>query len=279
MSTTITTKKIGQIEVIHIENEYANANISLFGAHVMSFIPKSDNRDRLWMSSEAIYDGKAPLRGGIPICWPWFSDRYPEANADLPAHGYVRDQNWTLVSTEDTFEGTLLVLHPGHSVGPGFPYKTALQVTILVGQSLKISVVTTNLENKDIRLTGALHTYFAVSDISDVILHGITGHYFDKTRKYQQFNTPKHYEFDEETDRVHQCKANHITINFDKKVTEVNSQGHDSIVVWNPWAANSESMKDMPDDGYRHMLCVETAITDGIALSQQQSHALVQTIK
>lgn len=276
---SITYSKIDQVDVLKINNRFASATIALFGGHVLSYIPKIDDRDRLWQSKQAIFDGVTPLRGGIPICWPWFSDRFPQPDDSLPSHGFVRTQNWQLNLAEEVDEGTRVELSPSNTAGPGFAHKTELTLTILVGESLELSLTTRNLDSHPINLTSALHSYFSVNDVSDAQISGISGSFQDKTRDYQTFETPSPYTFSKETDRVHHCLAQSVDIQCGQHTTQVGSSGHDSIVVWNPWQQNSEKMQDMQDDGYRTMLCVETAVTDGIKIEPKESHTLRQSIK
>ncbi|MFT4746307.1 MAG: glucose-6-phosphate 1-epimerase, partial [Congregibacter sp.] len=98
------------IQVLHISNAFATAEISLFGGHVLSFKPKHDARERLWISQSALFDGKKAIRGGIPICWPWFGDH--SCNNDVAAHGYVRTQTWQVLNSEETDLGTTINLKP-----------------------------------------------------------------------------------------------------------------------------------------------------------------------
>jgi glucose-6-phosphate 1-epimerase len=106
----------------------------------------------------------------------------------------------------------------------------------------------------------------------------LSAKYSDKTRDYQLFDTPKPYRFNEETDRVHLEIPSILTILDDQIKTDIQSSGHDSIVVWNPWQDKSVSMGDMADDSYLTMLCVETAVTQGHTVEVGETHILEQTI-
>lgn len=279
LSDTISVQRRGDIDVIKVDNQFAKASISLFGGHLLSFIPKSDERDRLWVSEMAIFDGRSPIRGGIPICWPWFSNRFPTPEQNLPSHGYVRNQLWSLIKHEDSSLGTRLIFAPSFTSNKGFEFSVALTLMVTVAETLTIELITENTDKQTLSFTGALHTYFAVSDISQVLLEGLSGTYHDKTRDWQEFHTPSPYRFAEETDRVHHATPETLLICDDSYEIIVGSKGHDSIVVWNPWQENSRAMNDMPDKGYASMLCVETAITDGLVLNPGESHYLTQTIK
>lgn len=278
LSSSARLQKLGQLDVISVNNDQATAQIALFGAHIVSFVPKQDARERLWLSSDAILDGSKAIRGGVPICWPWFSDSHGKPDLSLPSHGYVRDQTWQLSECVDTDDGTELTLVPGTTKGRGFDGDAQLSIKIKVGAQLHIWLTTENLGSTPFSITCALHTYFNVTDINHTKLRGLSGSYKDKTLNWQQFTTPEPYTFHQETDRIHLCRANKVSIEDRQQGTLIESAGHDSLVVWNPWSTLSQSMQDMQDDGYRYMLCVETAVTDNKEIAPGQAHTLTQII-
>ncbi|MEP0355813.1 D-hexose-6-phosphate mutarotase [Paraglaciecola sp.] len=266
----------GNINVLKIDNSFATAEIALFGGHIVSFVPKSDGRERLWISKQAIFNGQKAIRGGVPICWPWFGDH--SSDKAMPSHGYVRQQNWNVVASEDSETGTIISLQPITSSEAGFDAEAQLTLVVLIGKQLSIQLKTTNLSDKVLTYTCALHSYFAIKDIQQCELIGLQGTYKDKTRNFERFETPQPYKFNEETDRVHFDKPEKLVITDQELITGVQSSGHDSIVVWNPWQDKSISMGDMADDSYVTMLCVETAITEGQIILPSETHTLEQTI-
>ena len=273
-STSIITRD--NIQLLHIENTFASTEISLFGGHILSFKPKHDGRERLWVSEKAIFDGKKPIRGGIPICWPWFGDH--ASNTELAPHGYVRNQTWGILNTVDNDTGTTITLHPQTCAGEGFEGNAKLTLEVHVGKQLIIRLCTSNLGDTPLTYNCALHSYFAISDINHCELLGLSKQYSDKTRSFQTFDTPLPYRFSEETDRVHQEQPKILTIVDEQIKTDIQSSGHDSIVVWNPWQDKSISMGDMADDSYLTMLCVETAVTQNQEVKAGETHILEQTI-
>ncbi|GAA0857499.1 D-hexose-6-phosphate mutarotase [Aliiglaciecola litoralis] len=268
----------GDVDVLCIDNEHASAQIALFGAHILSYIPKSDNRERLWLSDNAIFDNKTPIRGGVPVCWPWFSDAHNQQRDDLPSHGFVRTQVWHLVEFQESEKGLRLHFSPQSCQGPGWPHLTQCVLTVDVGKSLRISLHTTNLDTASLPLNCALHTYFKVNDIATTQLLGVSGVYRDKTQNWQELVTPTPYQFTQETDRIHLSAIPQVTL-VDEFETQITSSGHDSIVVWNPWIENSQKMQDMSDNGYRTMLCVETAVTQTKHLGAGEQMMITQEIK
>lgn len=261
--------------ILEIKNKAASARISLFGGQLLSFIPRHDGRERLWLSSKAIWDGSKPIRGGVPICWPWFGD-HPDKQ--YSAHGYVRCRIWQLLESSESEHSTNLILAPLDSQGAGVDGQASLLLNITIGIELSIKLITSNIGDHAFSYTCALHSYFKVQNIHNVNLTGLKGEYADKPSGFKRFLTPHPYRFTEETDRIHLNAANKVCIVEETLETEVYSDGHDSIVVWNPWQENSTQLADMENEDYKHMLCVETAVTKGITLEPGASHVLEQKI-
>jgi glucose-6-phosphate 1-epimerase len=275
--STITERQLApQLTCLEIENAHATATISLLGAQVLSFKPKHDGRERLFISDTAVMDGSKPVRGGIPVCWPWFGAH--KGNAAYPAHGFVRTRQWRLIDNEDYDDYTRLILEAPDTAHPGFDGSATVTVEVVVGRELTISIHTRNAGNMPCRLTMALHTYFSVTDVRNCQLEGLDGTYSDKTQNWALLPTPSPYSFTAETDRIHLHAAPALRIVEPSRVTNIRSAGHDSIVVWNPWSTGVGAFADMSEDGWMRMLCVETASTQGLDLAPGGMHTLTQTI-
>ncbi|MGS2722062.1 D-hexose-6-phosphate mutarotase [Paraglaciecola aestuariivivens] len=274
---SLSYKTKGKLDILHLENAFGSVDIALFGGQVLSYIPKSDGRERLWLSESAILDGSKAIRGGVPICWPWFG-AHP-SQTELPAHGYVRTQNWELIHASENQQGTTIELKPSSSQGAGFAGKAELSLIIHLGQELSIALHTRNLSEQSFRYNCALHSYFKVQDINHTELLGVTGQYTDKLQNNALFDTPVPYRLTQETDRVHLTTPARVEIRDKHNSIDIQHFGHDSLVVWNPWQAKSASMADMTAQGYESMLCVETAITAGQEVKAQETHVLKQVIR
>lgn len=277
VSTFLQKSSRGSIETLVVDNALGRAEIALFGGHVIAFTPHHDNRQRLWLSPVADLTGKKPIRGGIPVCWPWFSDDHGRAKGELPSHGFLRNQVWQLVETQQNEDKTTVILSPPVTSGEGFGFKTDVALHITVGRELCVSLVTKNTDIKQFTFNAALHTYFQVDNVSKTELLGLSGNYKDKLSNWQETPTPSPYVFSGETDRIHLNPVADNIISTSGTSTLVKHQGHDSIVVWNPWRS-AASIADMDAFGYKHMLCVETAITQGVVLNPGDSRALTQII-
>jgi glucose-6-phosphate 1-epimerase len=266
-----------RVTLLDVKNAAGHATISQFGAQVLSFTPKHDGRERLYLSKLARIDGGKSIRGGVPVCWPWFGAH--KQDATQPAHGYMRTRQWRLIEANAGADQTVLLLQAEDSSGPGFPGTARLQLRVSVGSTLELQLLTTNIGNAAFPLYCALHTYFAVDDIRQTQLEGLQGEYSDKTRDWAHFSTPVPYGFSEETDRIHLQPAPLVDIVQGSGArTQVASSGHDSIVVWNPWTECARNFPDMEAQDYTKMLCVETALTQGYTLEPGQTHKLVQRV-
>lgn len=275
---SIRTEEKEDITFLYIENDSAKCKLSLYGGHVMSFIPKSDNRDRLWLSPLAFLNGDRPIRGGIPLCWPWFSDDHGREKGELPSHGFLRTQQWHLTSSDCDGKVTTVTLAPQKTTGKGFDVSCDVYLHLTIADTLTVVLETINTDSKPFKLNCALHTYFAVSNIKQVELEGLSGDYKDKLEDWAIKPTPEPYLFSEETDRIHLNAPELLKIKDDGAIrTTIKSQNHDSIVVWNPWQG-AASISDMDAFGYRQMLCVETAVTQGLTLEPGAIHQLTQQI-
>lgn len=297
-SNTVTLEDNDKGLCLKVDNQRATLLISLFGGHVLSYINKKDNKERLWLSNKAIFDGKSPIRGGIPICWPWFSAHHQ--NPSYPSHGFARTQVFTLLSIEEITQNnkvssTQLTLVP--SKLNQFAYNfVEMKLIIIVSNTLSVNIISINNSKEDIFITQALHSYFKVDNIYQTLLKGVTSDFDDKPSQTIGNKAPSPYSFDSEVDRIHQhepaefCQAQTIEIvstNSESKkeslsVIKIKQSGHDSTVVWNPWIEKSKSMKDMEDEGFLSMLCIEAANTRNadktLKLAPNETHTLTQTI-
>jgi len=217
---------------------------------------------------------KKPIRGGVPVCWPWFGG----LNEGFQMHGYARERVWELISAADNVDSTELVFSLPDTEGEGFLGKATLSLTITIANTLSMSLKTTNVGSEAFELSTALHTYFAVTDINSVELVGMSGDYSDKVNDWAIGKTSSPYVFPERTDRIHMNPVKNLEIIDGENRIGIESGGHDSIVVWNPGAELSKSMADMSDSSYLSMLCVESAVTQGKQLTPGEVHILNLTV-
>ena len=270
MDTAVLIEGKGGFPTIQIDNEYATAQISVYGAQVLTYKSKLENsgsdnaRDILFLSDEAYYEQGKAIKGGIPICWPWFGND-PE-NAGRLAHGFARNTLWSLEKTASTGKGETqitLSLSDSEETQKHWPYAFKLTLLVSVGKTLCLSLQTSNTGKQAFTITQALHTYFAIGDINQTRIIGLDKtHYIDKAAgRTVNIQQDGDVTVDQEVDRIYIDAPSRITLHDDKNKRQIGiqSSGSKTTVVWNPWSEIAAKMGDLKDDDYRRFICIETA--------------------
>jgi glucose-6-phosphate 1-epimerase len=275
----------GDHPMIDIDNQYATAKISLFGGQVLSFIPKNQTKDVLFLSDKASRDTGKAFRGGIPICWPWFGN--DTSSFDRPAHGFARNLPWKKLNTISNKDGSTSVklrLSNTEETLAIWPYEFELIIDITVGEKLTVALTTKNNDTRDIIISQALHSYFNVGDISQVSVSGLDGiNYLDKLDSYILQQQKGDVIIAQEVDRIYQDVSTAVQLvdqSFNRIIT-VSSQASNSTVVWNPWQENCAKLSDLSADDYKHFLCIENAnvFEDSVTIAAGESHTLTAVFK
>ena len=274
----------GGLTVAEIANARAAARVALHGAHVLSYQPRG-RRPVLWMSARSRFEAGAPIRGGIPICWPWFGPH--PTDEDKPAHGFARTAEWAVLGAEGLGDGSSrirLELSDSETTRELWPHAFALELAVTVGAELTVDLNVTNPGPGPMVSGGALHSYFHVARVAEVAIGGLDGcGYIDKLdpgdRKVQRGPIT----IAAETDRVYLDTVGECTIDdsrLNRRITVAKS-GSRSTVVWNPWIAKSARMTDFGDDESPGMVCVETAnaADDVVTVPPGGTHRLQATIR
>jgi glucose-6-phosphate 1-epimerase len=253
----------GGFPIIEINNEHAKALISVYAGQVLSFQPQGESEDLMFLSDQAYYQAGKAIKGGIPICWPWFGPD-PE-NSGRASHGFVRNRLWTVLGVETTRNGETQVklgLVDTPETREIWNYAFDFAINILVGSSLTVELVTRNTGDEKFSITQALHTYFKVGDINQVKVLGLeSGKYLDKVNGGVQKTQQGAVEFSEEVDRIYTDVKTELIIDDDalNRRIKITTSGSKTAIVWNPWATISANMADLGDEDYQHFVCVETA--------------------
>jgi glucose-6-phosphate 1-epimerase len=250
----------GGLPFIEVKTKYADAVVSLHGAHVLKYVPRG-GKPLLWLSKYSYFEPGKPIRGGIPVCWPWFS-AHPN-DSSKPLHGFARLNIWTILSTafDDAVE-LRLGLAADEQTRKIWPHGFQIQYIVTVGQSLKTELIVTNTNASPMDCTAALHTYFNIGNINDVVVTGLDGAaYLDKMDGSSRKRQSGDIVFKGETDRIYLGTEGPYRIEDRKykRVIRVEKTGSRSTVVWNPWIEKSKKMPDFGDTEYENMVCVETA--------------------
>lgn len=277
LSDNVTIVEKDGVKIVRVIHDKATAGIALHGGHVVSFTPAGKD-DFIWMSDSAIFDGKAALRGGIPVCWPWFG------RIAAPAHGFARTSEWTLVEHKENDHGVIVVLGLEATADTLaiWPYQFQARLYVEIGDALNLTLEVTNTDEKAWTFSGALHTYLNVGDISQTTTTGMGREYIDSLQNAKVCQGGEQLLLTDTIDRVYTAPEAQIKVadaKLNRTLTLENS-GHNSAVLWNPWAAGAQSMADMPDDGYQTMLCVESTLhapclSAGKTLQPGESHQLI----
>ena len=248
---------------IEINNAKAHATISTYSGQVLSYRPKTQQHDLLFVSDKAYYENGKAVKGGIPVCWPWFGAD-PD-NLGRPAHGFVRNRQWEVTGSESLADGSTKVimgLVDSDETREIWPHPFRLSIEITVGDSLKVALLTQNTGTETITISQALHTYFYVGDIGQVQVLGLDGaEYLDKVDDFAQKTQAGPVTVQGEVDRIYKGVTGELIIDdasLGRKI-RIASRGCSTAVVWNPWIEIAAAMADLEDSDYKRMICVETA--------------------
>lgn len=236
-----------------VKNRAASGEVYLHGATVTAYQPAGHD-PVLFVSSESFFKPDKAIRGGVPVCWPWFGPHPTDPRQ--PQHGRVRNREWNLahVATIDPQRKRLK-----------FECKLENSVATLVvtfGPTLLIELLSRNTGNEPMRLEEALHTYLCVGDATQVSIHGLEGaEYIDKVDAGKRKTQSGPVQFQGETDRVYlntdaTCELADPVL---RRRIAVRKSGSASTVVWNPWVEKSKTLSDFGDDEWQRMCCIETA--------------------
>ena len=265
-------------EYIEVTNKAATAKIALQGAHLFSYKPHN-KKEVLWLSELSDFEAGKAIRGGIPVCWPWFG---MNDNLTLPQHGFARTSKFTLTGTDESdpyITKIRLTLTQTQESLKLWKFAFGLELHISISNTLTLELKTTNTDTKFFQITQALHTYFNISDISNIAISGLdTKVYLDAlTSKY---HTQKgSITFQREIDRVYQGVNKEIQLQDINKTITLQNSGSSSVVIWNPWIQKCARMSAMKKDAYKEFVCIETAnaFEDFKLLEPKQSHTLRAT--
>lgn len=301
----------GGLEFVRVTGKNASAEIYLRGAHVTSWIPTgapeagttttgptpisgvadepapngtTPGEDSvIWMSSESEFAPGVPLRGGVPICFPWFGPNQEDPSA--PSHGFARVADWELLWARVEDDDVLVTFRLKDTLDTrSSPWAHQFEAiyTVTVGRRLGLSLTVSNRDRKPFTYEEALHTYLAVSDIHRVSISGLeNAPYIDKVAGSVQVDaTGTPISFSGETDRVYLGEAPLVTVSDAAAGRElrVAADGSGSTVVWNPWNEKAAAMTDFADDAWPSMVCVETSNVKSAAVTIEPGETHTTTV-
>lgn len=263
-----------------IRTPLASAAVSLHGGQLLSYAPKGFD-DLLWLSPDS-KRAPAAIRGGVPVCWPYFGRQGQPAH--VPQHGFARNTAWTLVEAtiDSGGETTIELSLPEHA---GTPLR--LGQALRIGRRLSQSLTTRNTGATPVVFTQALHTYFRVGDAQRVQVDGLENlAYADKYDGREHSHSGAWDLHDPRdpgrSDRIYHRAGGRYTLHdpvLERRI-ELATSGSRSLVVWNPGELGIAAIGDAPADGWRHFVCLEAANAgeDLIELAPGEVHTLQQTL-
>ena len=263
----ITTRGLASVRVRTPE---ATGLVFLQGAHVAEWVP-AGQAPVIWMSEQAEYKPGKALRGGIPICFPWFGAH--AERQDFPAHGFARTREFSYLGAalDESGRTELSFLLASDAASQAlFPHAFEAGLRVAFGRTLGLEFWVTNNDAHAFSFEEALHSYFRVADVQSAAIIGLAGSvYRDKVRGMAELTeTATELRLTGETDRVYASAATCTIVDSKAaRAIQVEKSNSQTTVIWNPWAARAAQMPDFGGDAWPGMLCVESANVAGARLT------------
>ncbi|MCL1089536.1 D-hexose-6-phosphate mutarotase [Shewanella profunda] len=279
MGSVTTKKHANGLDYVEVNTTLCQARIFLQGAQIDYFQPVG-KPPLLWVSSADDYQPGNGIRGGVPICWPWFG---MSSEANFPQHGFARTRIWALESVE--MRNQLVDLRFSLKISEQdkiyWPHNTQVSVLFTLGDTLSISLVNTNLGDETVTLTQALHSYFPIEDIHQLKASGFCGSKYIEFAEGPYPQTTDEVRFDRETDRVYTDLGPVQLLHTPQGTIEVSRENSQSAVLWNPWIEKSQRLGRFNPEDYLTMVCLEAAnvLEDKVVFAPGESHSLVTHIR
>lgn len=242
------------LPMLVVENPLGRAVIALYGAHLMAFQP-AGQAEMLWVSPKTALEAGKPIRGGIPLCMPWFGPG-PDGKS---MHGFARTTEWTLVTAEvldDEATRLELQLSGDASTNALWPHAFEFRMEVVVGRELKLEMTVVNPGSAPIPLAFAFHTYFAVPDVAKITVAGLEGTtYIDKMDNFARKTQDGAVTISSVTDRIYLDVGDRQTLHTGANSIKIDSDAK-CAVVWNAWS-NDVNIPDMGEGNHVGYVCVE----------------------
>ena len=248
----------GGLPKVRINSPQVVGEMYLHGAHVTSWKPAGAD-EALFVSSQSRWEDGHAIRGGVPVCFPWFGDKSDDRKA--PAHGFVRTKAWQLESIVQVGDAAAVSMftESNESTRRWWPADFRLVHRATFGSELSLELVVTNTGTTSLRFEEALHTYHRAGDIEKARVQGLDGvHYLDKTDRNQKKTQHGEIVIASETDRVYLNIQEAVELEDPvlRRRTRVTKQNSRTTVVWNPWVQKARALSDLGGDEWTQMICI-----------------------
>ena len=270
----------GGLTRLAITSPLAEAHIYLHGGHVTHFQPRGQS-PVLFLSARSFFESGKPIRGGVPVCFPWFAAHATRPEA--PAHGFARTMPWEVESLSVDGDQTILAvlrLAANDETRAHWPHDFVLRHHIVIGRHLTMMLEVENTSREPFTCEAALHTYLAVADARAAAVTGLeNAAYRDKTDGLKTKTQPAEpIRFAGETDRIFENTRAACALDDPagtRRIT-VEKSGSATTIVWNPWIEKAAAMQDFGDDEWPRMACIETAnaAANAMTLAPGAKHAM-----
>lgn len=274
----------GRLAKVQIETKSAKAEIFLHGAQITSWQPAGMG-EVLFLSEKSLWqDGKA-IRGGIPVCFPWFRAKSDDSHA--PSHGFVRIREWQLESISPAAEEEVCArfsIVSDDSSRKWWPFEFELEYAITMGKSLRLELKMTNTGDKTLKFEEALHTYFKVGDVRRARVHGLDGlNYLDNRDGNREKKQQGEFTLSRQTDNAYGNATSPVEIADPVLGRRLRTRKKDSnsTIVWNPWSDGAAGMADFGPEEWQGMLCVEggNIMNSAVTLAAGETHTMTVAIE
>lgn len=256
ITSIISRRQCGQLALVVVEHPQVRAVVCLQGAQLLSWQPVGE-KEVIWLSDNTPFRSGVAVRGGVPVCWPWFGN----ANvAGLPSHGFARNLRWQLCAHQQNEQGVMLTfeLHNSEASQRYWPHDFTLYARFRLATQCDIELEA----HGNFTTTAALHSYFQVGNSRAVQVSGLGQQFIDKVKHGRAGElTSGVQDFLYQIDRVY-LNPEVCSLIEDaawSRVIEVTHQHHSNVVVWNPGPEVTASMQDMQSNAWQQFVCVETA--------------------
>jgi glucose-6-phosphate 1-epimerase len=272
----------GGLPRVQITGSFGEGEVYLHGAQVTSWKPAGHD-EVLFMSTKSRWEDGQAIRGGVPICFPWFRAKADDAQA--PAHGFVRTKLWQLESIVGNESGVTLSMFTGSDehTRRWWPGAFRLLHRVTFGSELRLELVCTNTGTTPLRFEEALHTYNRIAKIEDARLHGLEGvSYLDNTESNKEKMEHGEVAIASQADSAYRNTQNAVDLLDPGKKRRIRLEKEHSLdtVVWNPWSDGSVRLQDLGDGEWRQFLCVEAAniLDAAVTLAPGQEHRMAAVL-
>lgn len=268
----------GRLARVDITSPLAHGEMYLHGAQVTSWKPAGKD-EVLFISTKTRWEEGKAIRGGIPICFPWFRAKADDPHA--PAHGFVRTRSWQLGSIVETGAGVAVTMfiESDEQTRRWWPAEFRLAHRVTFGSELSLELICTNTGTTSLRFEEALHTYNRVADVGTVRLQGLDGaRFLDNTDSNKEKTQLGDVTIASQTDNAFLSTQNAVDLLDPKMRRRIRLQKANSstTVVWNPWQEGASGLRDLGEDEWKQFLCVEASniIGAAVTLAPGQEHAM-----